>query len=122
MVTTIDTKLRDKADSVLATYGKDLTFAVRTKTYDPTTGATTYGAATNTVVKGSPPGPYERRFVDGDVVRLSDARTIVAAKNLTFTPTIGIKVSFDSTDWQVVSARPMYSGEQVAAWELQLRR
>ncbi|MEK9721879.1 MAG: hypothetical protein VW405_00160, partial [Rhodospirillaceae bacterium] len=69
--------------------------------------------------------PYEKRYVDGDVVKVEDAMTLVSAEDVaaaSFTPAQGQTVTFDSVSWDVVSVKVHRSGDQVAAYELQLRR
>jgi hypothetical protein len=122
MTTVLDATLPAQVVSILATYGKDITFVIKSKTYDPATGLTTLGTPTNHVLKGSPPYPYSRKFVDGDTVRAEDCMTIIKGDGLAFTPVPGMQVTFDGQTWTSVSVRPYYSGELVAAWEVQLRR
>lgn len=126
MTTALDTKIRPKVTAVLAAYGTNLAFSVPgTETYDPATGITTEGSVTTPTVKGTPPAPYEKRYVDGDVVKVEDAMTLVSAEDVaaaSFTPAQGQTVTFDSVSWDVVSVKVHRSGDQVAAYELQLRR
>lgn len=118
----LDDVLRPVAKDLISEFGKDLTFIVKdTETYNPVTGVTTVGES-SVVVKGSPPFPYERRYIDGDVVKEGDMETLIAAQDLTITPDEGQRVEFDGEKWHVVSIRRIYSGSLVAAFRLQLRR
>jgi len=121
-MTTLDDALRPVAKDLLSTFGKDLTFIVKgSESYDATTGSVTVSES-SVVVKGSPPAPYARKYITGDLVKEGDVQTIIAAQGLTITPDEGQRVEFDSEKWHIVSIKRIYSGEQVAAYELQLRR
>lgn len=119
--TVLDTKLRPKVVALLAKYGKDVTFTAKPGSYSHTTGAASAGASLGTV-RCTPPAGYAQRYVDGDVIRQGDVQLYLAGQGLTFTPEPGQRVTFDSTTYTVVAARPIYSGDLVAAWEVQARR
>lgn len=122
MVTALDLTLPATALAVLTEFGKNVTFSVTSGgTNSPSTGAVT-GATTTTYTVKAYPYPYEARYVDGDVVQVGDAKLILAASGLAFTPAPGQSVTIDAAVWRVIAANAIYSGELVAAWELQVRR
>lgn len=123
MVTSLDTKLVPKATELLDLYGKAVTWSVTIgAAYNPASGAVTVGTTTNHSVKVSPPDPYSSRYIDGDLVRVGDARVYVAAELLTFTPAEGQTITIDSATWKIVRVNAIYSGESIALWEAQVRR
>lgn len=132
MATALDLELPAEVIAILDEFGKDLTFDVRSKTPNAATGEPDYGSEPDVTVKGAPPWPYDKRLVDGDVVRAGDLQTIVAAQGLGFRPAIGQRCKFESASTTdptesgpvealVVGVTPIYSGELVCAWQFQLR-
>lgn len=121
--TKLDIKMRAKVVSVLNKLGKILTFWIYPAgSYDPATGDYTSGDAQQYNMKAIPPYAFEIKYIDGDVVRLGDLQTGIAAKNIEFTPQPGIKVTINSELWAVLRVAPIYSGEQVAMYMLHLRK
>jgi len=109
---------------VLATYGKNASFIVPSNaqsSYDPTTGIATPSVTTYTV-KIAPPELYDAQYANGDTIRIGDAKTIIAASGLPFTPVLGIGLTIDATNWTIVDVQALYSGELIAAYELRIRR
>lgn len=115
-------KRRAIAESAIAGSGVVLTFEVRTKTPDPTTGATDLGLATSVEWTGSTPSPYELRYIDGVLIQAGDMRTTISAKDITFTPQLGQKVTFDSATWRIMHVRPRNTGPLLWGYTLHLRR
>jgi hypothetical protein len=56
------------------------------------------------------------------VVQIGDAKSYIAQVPISFIPAIGDRVLLNSVDWQVVGVNPVFSGEEVAMYELQLRQ
>ena len=61
-------------------------------------------------------------FYKSDLYRLGDIRALLPSENLSFQPKYAMEVTHNSKTWIVVRETPFYSGEQVALYELQLRR
>lgn len=76
---------------------------------------------TNFTIKGSPPFPFEDRLIDGDTIQVSDLQTILAARDLTFTPDVNGVIIFKSLEYRILRVRPLFSDENEAAWMLHLR-
>ena len=122
-MTALDDKLVPKALTMITNFGKNATFKVIAGAdYDPLTGEVSQDGTSNIVRKIIPPMTYERKFIDGEIVQDGDLMTGIAASGLTFTPTDGMTVSFDNTSWKIVNVQPVYSGELIALYELQLRQ
>ena len=122
--TALDRKFVPKVLSMIEKYGKTVEIKIYTDAvYAPTTGETTLGAYTRYVKKIIPPYPYEQKYVDGDIIKQGDLQTGIAGSGLGFTPEPGLtKITIDSLIWSIVNMQPIYSGEQIALFLLQLRR
>lgn len=108
--------------AILQRLGRTADFVTpASKSYDATTGVTTFMSPAINTATVSPPLMYERKYIDDTTIQDGDAQLILAAQGLTFTPTLKHEVHFDSTEWQIVSLRPVYSGEQIAVYMLQVR-
>lgn len=110
------------AESAIGGAGTVLAFEVRTKTPDPTTGATVLGSATSVEWTGTTPTAYELRQIDGALIQAGDMHTTISAKDITFTPELAQKVTFDSVDWRIQNVRPRFTGALLWGYTLQLRR
>ena len=125
MATPLDARIPATVLRLLKKYGQDATFVVPSvKTYNPTTGATTESGDVEHSEKITPPEGYAAHMTDGDVIRRGDRRTFIAASGLAFTPETDTRVLMVSGTeaWEIVAVDEIFSGESVAAYELQLRR
>ena len=123
MTTAFDNKMIPEILALVAQYGKTVTITLDgTSLYDPETGYGTQGYPTEYDVKVTPPEQYERQFFEGETVKIGDARVWLPASGLEFTPVISMKVDFDNQTWTVQSVLPIYTGEQIALYGLQIRR
>lgn len=130
MPTPTDTRMRSVALELIQRYGRPLTVTVPGKArVDLTSGAAQTLAPADYSVLGFL-SSYSREEVSDTVrgregaVLITDVKAFIAAKDLDFTPTTGLLVTLpeEGERFHVISALPYYSGEQVALWELQLRR
>ncbi len=121
MPTALDLELLPEVLALIAEVGIATAITENDGTYDPATGATS-GTPTSHTVTATPPLDYDVKFIDGDVVRVGDTYLYVAGSGLGFTPKPGFSVVTGGRTWRVVAVRDLRSGEQTAAWELQLRR
>lgn len=122
-MTAFDTKMRAVAVKLINKFGLDITWTSESYVYDPLTqeGIRTPTAVT---VKASPPMKFSEKMVDGDVVQKDDFIIFLAAttvEDLSFTPIIGGLVEFNSKKFEVLNVNPVWSGEQVAAYEVHCR-
>ncbi|RKY09813.1 MAG: hypothetical protein DRP56_02105 [Planctomycetota bacterium] len=91
--------------------------------YDPTAGETVVGDMVSYAKNIMPPYPYEQKYIDGDVIQVGDLQTALAGNGLEFTPEPGLTVIvIDTLEWNIVNMMPLYSGEQIALFMLQLRK
>ena len=121
--TELDTELLEDVYDIIDELGKTVTFwAYGSDTYDPTTGKRTTGDATEYDKKVIPPYEIALRYVDGDVIKVGDLLTGVPAKDIEFTPIKGMSVTIGDDIWSIVRVSPIYSGERICLYLLQLRR
>ncbi len=121
--TELDTEMLEAVDEIIEELGKTVTFWLYgSQTYDPETGKRTTGDATQYNKKVIPPYEVALRYVDGDLIHAGDLLTGVPAKDIEFTPEKGTKVTIGSDVWVIVRVSPIYSGERIALYLLQLRR
>jgi len=120
--TALDTKMLAKAIKIINKLGKTVIFTMYpAASYDATTGKTTQGDSVSYSKKVIPPYDVELKYVDGDLIKVGDMLSGVAASGIEFTPANGAMVTIDSQVWEIVRVSPVYSGEQVALYLLQLR-
>lgn len=121
-MTILDDSLIPGVQDLLDELGKAATLRhVTASTYNPTTGAASK-TTTDEAVKITPPSGYPAGMIDGDLVRHGDVKCLVAAQDLTNIPAEDDRVVYDSQTFGIVTVAPIYSGEQVCAYKLQLRR
>ncbi len=119
-MTALDTRARATAERLIATYGKTMVInRAAVGAYDPTTGTSTETPTAYTV-KGVVSQPSESQFNSGFALA-GDIKVLLAASALEIIPTPGDELVFDGVTWQVVAAPAIYSGEQVAIYEVLAR-
>jgi len=78
-------------------------------------------------VTATPPAAYQKEDMN-DTIRTHDLSSMVAGaqwralKGTTVHPESGDKLTINSETYTIVSTSPLYSGEEVAVYTLQLRR
>lgn len=121
MPTKLDQKLRPKIEDIIDRLGKKVTVQETERTYDPASGRHTTLSKKEHTPKASPPDGFESYLIDGERVLATDTRILLAATAISFEPKAEWKVTIESETFWIVRVRKIYSGEQVAAYELQLR-
>lgn len=124
-MTSVDDKLGVTAYRLISKYGSDAVFYVdliSDDDYDPETGHTTPDTPTLETVKAAPPELYSEDMIDGTAIMTGDVYTMIATQGLTFTPIISMKLDLLGSKWKIVEVEPLYTGEEIAAWVLQLRK
>lgn len=121
MSTSLDIEISADVVEVLAEVGTDARFTGNTATtYDHATGTVTEtGSAIDETVKAAPPFEYTIREIDDKNIRRDDLRTIVHGA---FVPEKNMTCTIGGRSFQVMAVKPYYSGDDVAAYEVQLRR
>lgn len=119
-MTTLDTRARAGALRMLNKYGKTITFTHRTPgTYDPATSTST-PIETTATPKAYITEPSREQLSKG--VLASSEVAMIAAAALPFEPKAGDQVTKDGKVHIVGWRDPLYSGEQVALWWVELKR
>lgn len=124
MVTRLDTKLAiNRVPALIEKYGRLVDFVVPSSTvHNAETGEVTVTPGTTYPIKATPPDKYDSRLINGDTVRADDSFILIKGQGLPFTPTLIMRVEFDSLKWNITHITPIYSGELIAAFQLRLRR
>lgn len=121
--TELDEELLDDVYDLIDELGKTVTFWLYgSANYNPATGKQTTGDVSPYNKKVIPPYDVELKYVDGDVIRIGDMVSGLPAKNIQFTPERGIKVTIDSAVWEIQRVSPIYSGERICLYLMQLRK
>jgi len=102
------------------TFGFDATHRRVTRTYVVETGKNTSSNA-DTTVKITPPSPYDQRRIDGTLIKDGDQQ-IQMSSNSGVVPQLADLFVISGATWQVVRVSPIVSGEQTAAYAIQLRQ
>jgi len=125
MSTRLDNIFVPLAYKLLQKYGKALTLnqvARGAKNY--TTGVTADGTTTTYSIKGLITN-YVANEIDGKSVLFGDKKLLIYAQGLPTTLDASSSlytVTVSSVVWNVVTVSPSYSGEDIAYYELQVRR
>lgn len=117
----LDSVMVPLANQLIGDFGKTVSYKQRASSYDPSTGKTSF-TETETSAIIAPPEPYKQNRIDGTVIQQGDVMTSIAGSSISFVPEISDRVLMNGVDWQVVGVNPVFSGELVALYELQLRQ
>jgi hypothetical protein len=121
-LTDLDIELGPEVFEIIDEFGKTVMIQPRTRSdYDPATGKATITEELTFYPKVSPPAQFKQKYIDGTNVKVGDMYVILPTQGLTFTPAKDMSVTIDSVKYAVVILQPLYTGEAIAAWILQLR-
>jgi hypothetical protein len=110
--------LQGVATTLIKDFGAAATLRTVTRSFSAATGKTTETTA-DVSCYATPPEPYQKGRVDGDVVRTTDLSTLVKGKGLS--PQTGDRFVYGGVEYQIVNVRPQSAGTVIAFYELQLR-
>ncbi len=65
---------------------------------------------------------YERRIVDGTLIRADDQKVLIPAQGLAIAPTTKDRLEDDGSEWRILSVKPLRPGDSVILYELHVRR
>jgi|GEM_PF-1549567 len=117
--TPLDGPLPALALQLIRQFGEPATLTYVTRgSYDPATGTAT---KTSSAVEVSALVEHYRTHELGGTIQAGDLKVIVPAKDLT-KPETDDRFTIGSRTYQVVNVKPVYSGELVAIYQLQVRR
>lgn len=127
-MTSLDPIFRRLAVDLLTQFGKDVTLTRTQDTFNVNTNKRTPGAVTVYTLRASPPRTPTLQEVNENQAQRSDVYLTVAASNAAGVdiPALPFDIntdsfSIDGNNYRLVAAEPVYSGHQIAAFELQLR-
>lgn len=103
-----------------STFGFEATHRRQTRTFNVDTGKST-ASNSDTTVKITPPNPYSQSRIDDTLIKQGD-QMIMMSSNSGIVPQLSDKFIIGGATWQVVFIKPIVSGEQTAAYEIQLRQ
>jgi hypothetical protein len=101
-------------------FGKAMTLKEHTGSeYDPDTGTTvdTYNDHSVSGIVRS----FRQDLMDGSAVQVGDLDVHVPASQIDFLPDTNDVLVMDGTEWSIVYARRIYTGESVGFFRLQVR-
>jgi hypothetical protein len=112
------------ASTLLNLFGTSATleYGATDSALDPLTGVVTPGTAVSDTLTAAPPEPFTVMEREGTVIKEGDLKTIVKAYGLTGEPPVGAKVTLYGVVYRVVWVGPIYSGDEVSAYTLALRK
>ena len=115
--------LVDAADSLIDKLGNTATFHYddTAETYDPTTGDVTHIKPATFTAKVGPP-TVVNGWQAGDVLKRGQTQMVVAGKNLTILPALGMTVVYRSRTWMIEKVEELDSAHAtiIAAYLLTL--
>ena len=114
--------LVDSADSLIDKLGKTATFSYDvSESYDATTGDVTHVGPATFDAKVGPPSVVNG-WQAGDVLKRGQTQMVVAGKNLTTLPALGMTVVYRSRTWMIEKVEELDSGHAtlIAAYLLTL--
>ena len=118
---TLDALFPGLAARLIDRFGASASLETVTKTDDLTTGKVAESVAT-AELKITPPEPFSIGLIDGTLVEAGDMTTLVAAQSLSSIPVANRdRLVFAAETWRIVTVGPIYSGDDVTAYRLQLR-
>ncbi len=120
-----DIKFRKLAQDQINDKGKLVQFNNKTSTYDVETDLTTFSADDFKSLKISPPARFTEEQITGEIIQIGDLRTLVAkidVENANFEIRKQMEITIDGDIWFIESFSPVYSGELIAMYVLQLRK
>lgn len=121
----LDGPVKAAVDAVLGVLGISVTLSRMSEAgnYDPITGSEGLGTASTAVFKASPPTRYKHNQVDGTRIRMNDLQIILATKDQTVVPDPATDtLLIAGVSYTIVDVESIYTGDEAAAYTLQIRR
>lgn len=120
MSTIFDDKFLAVANNLIDKFGVSATITVKgDSVYDPITGVATVAEA-DTVITVSPPLGFDQSTIDGINIQHNDYKLFIKNEGVEINATDEISVNGKPTS--IINVKPIYSGEDVAIYQLHCRR
>jgi hypothetical protein len=121
MATLLDTRMRATAERLIAQYGKAMTLRRQVEgTYNPATANASIGTSDYAVI--AVVSTPSNAMLAAGLAQASDLVVMLAAKPLLIEPAVGDILIVDGAAWRILYVRAMFSGEQIATYELLARK
>mgnify|MGYP003116337986 CR=1 FL=1 len=120
-MTALDDKLLPAVLNLATTLGKTTSVTTESLTYDPTTGLSSRSTSSHTNQKLLGLRPVSRRYLEEGLAEDGDSEGIWAASGLSFTPALGVRVTFGGKTYTTVVVREIHSGDSICAYQVVLR-
>lgn len=111
--------LQKTASELINKFGKEAVLTRVTLIQDQATGLSTETTSTEDVII-SPPEPYETKRFPGITSEETTSVVSVAGQDVA-EPNINDRMTFDGTVHQVTDKNAVYSGREVALWQIGLK-
>lgn len=123
-MTVLDDDLLPAIKELIDELGKLVTFEIETAAgvFDPATGIVGTATTQSFSVLVTPPARFKKKMIDGDLIKESDFRIMVAAQDITLEPELLMKVTVDTQLYTGLVLDPIYTGESIGAWIIRLRK
>ena len=122
MTTELDLVFVPLAKELLDEFGKTVTITDRAPvgSYNPKTGTVVDPVKNSYSIKIIPPDQMRQFYIAGDLVENGTLKSGFAAQDLPFTPVNGMTVDIDGRIWTKTEFNPIYSGDEIALYEMTL--
>jgi len=120
MSTALDIRLGPKVISLIDKYGKSVTITDDSVIFDSVGSPVTNPVSQQ--VKITPPDVATLKYISGDNIVSGEQGAFVAASPLTITMKAGLKVTIDGEVWTVVNVTNIYTGEDIAAYGMRMKK
>ena len=121
MTGALDAQMLPLAAQLADEFGKTVTLVHISESFDPNTG-TTLQTETTEMVNAVPPQAFSKGRIDGSLIQEGDTQVGLPAQSVTTPPTTEDRLKFDDGVWSIVAVDPLYSGEKIALYNLQVRQ
>ena len=112
-----------RADERITALGITVTLLRKARSFDPATGQTSTSTGDDTaIIAKAVVVDYQSRYIDGSIIRRGDRKFILTGLNLGMTPVAGDHIVQGSQTFNVVNVETKHIGENVAAFECQVRK
>ncbi len=111
----------DFSESMINDFGASIAITkISNSEYNPSTGTVSKNEVIRNI-KGVVES-YARFYVENKQVESDDLKVVIAAKNLSFIPNSGDKLSYNSEEYNIVKVTSEQIGSQPIIYNLQIRK
>lgn len=120
-MTVLDDKLLPAVKSMATTLGKSVTVTTEALTYAPTTGISSRSTTSHANQKLLGLRPVSVEYLERGLAEDGDSQAMFAASGLSFTPALGVRVTFGGKTYTTTMVDEIHSGDSIAAYRVLLR-